>query len=365
VPPPRPSRPPVSARIALVAAPLLAIGAAGGFLSVGSARAEPAPRAVLVELAGSLSCEDCPEARAAIALLEGELGRTRVLAVELHADPPLATADGDERLAAYGDPVPSTVLFDGGSTVSGALPVDAYRRRLEERLAVPSPLAIEAIFLFDGATGRGEVTIDVEVVDEPGIPDAAAWTIRAFVLEDGVPACCGADGSDRWDRVLRRALPEAPLLVSAPGESREIVHALPLDPAWDPDRLGLVAFVQRDSDGEVLNAFRGLDAGSLPPVPAFPLDTSRARLLPIVPNPLRSESRIPFTMPAAARARVTVHDGTGRLVRVLTDDVRPPGLHPLFWNGTDWRGKRMANGVYFVRLETPRGVDSAKLVVLR
>ncbi len=312
-----------------------------------------------------MTCPTCPESRAALALLEDELDVRDVIAIEFHADAPLANSATVARRAYYSDPLPPTLFFDGGSEVVDPVdPVAAFRSRIVSGLAAPTPLAMEALYVWDPDTGRGEITIDLEVTTGESIPFPGEWTVRAFVVEDAVTACCGTGGQDRWDRIVRLAVPDEPLAIATGDEHRQVVHTFPLDPGWNLDRLGAIAFVQRDASGEVLNAYRALDALSLQPVPAAPIDPSRARLLPIVPNPLRTKSRISFTMPAEDQARVTIHDGRGRLVRVLTDGTRPDGLHPLFWDATDGWGKPMASGMYFVRLATSRGVDTAKLIVL-
>ncbi len=329
--------------------------------------ADPAPRAVVVELFGSMDCSDCSETRAALGLLEADLGRSSVIGIEYHAASPIANSLSSDRFTYYGNPIEPTALFDGDNPVVGSdgSLLTAYRARIDALLATPTPLGIEAIYLFDTETGRGEISIDVGVTVGELVPDPEAWTVRTYVVEDAVTACCGAGGVDRWDRIPHIALPEEPLIVSTGGQERRIEYDFALDPDWNLDRLGAVIFVQRDSDGAILNAYRALDGLSLQPLPVTPIDESGARLHASVPNPLRSESRITFTMPAGGRARLTIHDGSGRLVRVLTDDIRPTGLHPLFWDGTDWRGDRMANGVYFVRLQTTRGADSGKLIVIR
>ena len=336
--------------------------------SEAGAQSDPSQRAVLVELFGATDCADCLPYRAAFDRLEIELDPVRVLVVEHFgaADPALASSASLARIDYYGAPAIPTAMFDGGVPLAGAQadPEGDARARLTARLAGGSPLALEALHAFDAATGEGEITIDVFGVDGETVPDPGEWRVRAFVVENGVPGSGPPGGTGSWDRVVRAAVPERDLAVTAGGEHQQIVLDLLLDPEWNVDRLGVVAFVQRDSDRSVLNAVRALDAFSLQPVVADGIDPSRVRFLPPVPNPLRSVTRISFTLPDERPARVTVHDVQGRIVRVLTDDVRPRGLHPLFWNGTDWRGARMPDGVYFVRLSTPGGGDTLKLVVI-
>jgi len=46
-----------------------------------------------------------------------------------------------------------------------------------------------------------------------------------------------------------------------------------------------------------------------------------------------------------------MYDLSGRLVRTLIDGPQRPGSHAARRDGTDDRGRRVASGVYFSRLE--------------
>ena len=46
-----------------------------------------------------------------------------------------------------------------------------------------------------------------------------------------------------------------------------------------------------------------------------------------------------------------VYDLVGRRVRTLVNDDVKPGYYTTKWDGKDEQGKKIANGVYFIRLE--------------
>jgi hypothetical protein len=81
------------------------------------------------------------------------------------------------------------------------------------------------------------------------------------------------------------------------------------------------------------------------------------------PNPFNPTLTIRFVLPAAGPARVAVYDVTGRLVRVLLDEMRPGGEQAVRWSGRDGAGRAVASGAYLVRA-TGAGVTSCTKVLL-
>jgi choice-of-anchor C domain-containing protein len=70
-------------------------------------------------------------------------------------------------------------------------------------------------------------------------------------------------------------------------------------------------------------------------------------LAPAAPNPASGASRIAWSLPAEARARIAVYDVRGREVAVLADGVYGPGAHSARWDAAD-----AAPGVYLLALES-------------
>lgn len=75
-------------------------------------------------------------------------------------------------------------------------------------------------------------------------------------------------------------------------------------------------------------------------------------------------ARLRFELPAAGRARLTLHDVSGRLVATLSDEDRFAGTHEVAWSGRSDQGARVAAGVYLARLSAGGAVARARLVVL-
>ena len=83
---------------------------------------------------------------------------------------------------------------------------------------------------------------------------------------------------------------------------------------------------------------------SLAGPPAAPLRLS------VWPNPANPRVVLRFGLPEGGRARLTVHDVRGRLVRSLLDAERPAGEAEATWDGLDDRGRPAPSGAYEARL---------------
>jgi subtilisin family serine protease len=83
------------------------------------------------------------------------------------------------------------------------------------------------------------------------------------------------------------------------------------------------------------------------------------------PNPLSGPGEIRFALPAAGRARVTLYDASGRLVRELADGAFAGGPHAVRWDARDDRGRPVASGIYFARLEVGAKRVDSKVVLIR
>ena len=95
-----------------------------------------------------------------------------------------------------------------------------------------------------------------------------------------------------------------------------------------------------------------------------PRDEGTALALQAVPNPMRGESRIEFTLAAPSPVRLEVLDLTGRRVRIVAAGWLGAGRHSLRWNRVRDGGARLGAGVYWLRLEAGDARAGRKLVVI-
>lgn len=90
------------------------------------------------------------------------------------------------------------------------------------------------------------------------------------------------------------------------------------------------------------------------------------RLGALVPNPFAGTTNISYAVPVGGRrVRIHVYDVRGAMVRVLVDQHQTPGNQAVAWDGLDGSGRRVASGMYLIRMEAPGYRATRKLLLTR
>ena len=138
----------------------------------------------------------------------------------------------------------------------------------------------------------------------------------------------------------------------------------------------LYGVVLRDWFGFSEEAAAGVLGDVLLTPPPFPLDLIARPATPVAarreavpegfvlhpnyPNPFNPRTTLSYTLPQAARVRLRVYDGRGRLVETLVDGLRPAGTHRAAFDAG-----RLPSGPYFYRLETGSGTLTRTMMLVR
>jgi hypothetical protein len=95
------------------------------------------------------------------------------------------------------------------------------------------------------------------------------------------------------------------------------------------------------------------------------LQTHRRPALACSPSPSCGPFTVMFEGPVGADALVSVFDLSGRRIAVLFDGALSGDVVTTTWSCGDGSGVEVPPGVYVVRMDTPLGVTSRKLILLR
>ncbi len=87
--------------------------------------------------------------------------------------------------------------------------------------------------------------------------------------------------------------------------------------------------------------------------------------LSIYPNPFNPRTKIVWNQKEAGMVNLSLYDIKGRLVSQLIKEVKTSGQHAFDLNTDKVASKRLASGMYLVRLETPTGKSIKKIVLLK
>ncbi|MCH8959749.1 MAG: DUF1501 domain-containing protein [Bacteroidetes bacterium] len=170
----------------------------------------------------------------------------------------------------------------------------------------------------------------------------------------------------------------APLFLFGPGAKGGLYGAPPDlqninevgDPVYDIDFRSVYATVLQDwfgIDSATVSAVLGRSFSTLPFINAPTNTATEAAPIPEAfalhqnyPNPFNPQTTIPYTLLQSESVRIRVYDVRGRLLSTLVDQVQPAGQHAV-----TFEANRLPSGVYFYRLETPAGVQTKEMTLVR
>jgi hypothetical protein len=81
------------------------------------------------------------------------------------------------------------------------------------------------------------------------------------------------------------------------------------------------------------------------------------------PNPFADRTVVNYALGRAGNVKLSVYDASGKLVRELVSAVQNPSNYSVAWDGRDDSGRRLANGVYVLRLDADRTVTQQILML--
>ena len=83
------------------------------------------------------------------------------------------------------------------------------------------------------------------------------------------------------------------------------------------------------------------------------------------PNPFAAYTQVEYGVPRSMAVDIAVYNAAGQRVSTLVDGVRAPGYYRVLWQGIDDLGRRLAEGIYFVRMTTDDLTDTKKVIFIK
>ncbi|MCA0447873.1 MAG: T9SS type A sorting domain-containing protein, partial [Bacteroidetes bacterium] len=78
------------------------------------------------------------------------------------------------------------------------------------------------------------------------------------------------------------------------------------------------------------------------------------------PNPFNPATLISYSIPQSGKVSLKVFDLLGRQVAILSEEIKPAGMHQIPFRGDD-----LASGIYIVRMESGSKTESVKVILLK
>ena len=86
------------------------------------------------------------------------------------------------------------------------------------------------------------------------------------------------------------------------------------------------------------------------------------------PNPFNPSTTISYNVDVSGMVTLKVYDVMGRLVRTLVDGYKISGYesgYGVVWDGKDQQGQQVSAGLYIYSLQTPSGIKTKKMVLMK
>lgn len=83
------------------------------------------------------------------------------------------------------------------------------------------------------------------------------------------------------------------------------------------------------------------------------------------PNPFNPDTKISFALPRDCHVKLTIYNVLGQKVITLVDEPKSAGRHEVIWPGKDEKGRDLASGIYFYRMEADEFNQVRKMLLLK
>ncbi|MBI9039726.1 MAG: T9SS type A sorting domain-containing protein, partial [Bacteroidales bacterium] len=95
--------------------------------------------------------------------------------------------------------------------------------------------------------------------------------------------------------------------------------------------------------------------------------------LQVFPNPSQNETIITYKIEngealnkvKSSEIKICIYDIHGRLINTLINENKTKGEHEIIWKGKDKNGKEVNSGLYLIRLQSGRNIQTQRLILIK
>jgi hypothetical protein len=321
-------------------------------------------RTVLCELFTSTTCPPCVGANQGFdTWLSSYTKKSRVAVVKYHVwwpspgnDPYYLanTAQVTTRNTFYGNNYAPHMFINGsdaGSSYTG------WNGAIEAELANTPPLEI----IVSGTVKNTDANIIVQVKAGSAAIPSGVLKVYVALTESGL-LYTGTNGDPKHENVMRLMAADAngETFSIANQETKTFKRPFTLDAAWKTSNCTVVAFVQAQDTKTIVQA-------AVKNVIDMVSDVRPENTVPEIfsleqnyPNPFNPSTTIRYSLPNAAKVKLSLFDMLGKEIAQLVDEEQSAG-----WKEVEWNSMNMTSGVYFYRLTAGAFADTKKMTVVK
>jgi hypothetical protein len=94
------------------------------------------------------------------------------------------------------------------------------------------------------------------------------------------------------------------------------------------------------------------------------LDEISLANISVYPNPSKSGTTFSFSLKSYSKVTLEIYNPANQFINRIIDNELPAGLHKVRWDGSNSSGKRVAEGMYFYRLQAGEEAVTGKLMMM-
>lgn len=251
--------------------------------------------------------------------------------------------DSDNRNAYYGPYFVAPLLFVDGTYIGGN--TKTWESSINSRFTVESPFEISLGGTIDQKTGILNATASVTQTGS-----VAELDLRVhIVLTENVYGYVGKNGVTPQTHAMRKMMTGAQgaPYTGTKGQKTQVTASTSIPPAWDKEKIFIIAFVQSmskrtvyQSEPRSLTLFTPTGVEEPKTYPAsFSLEQN-------YPNPFNPVTTIRYSLQNSGTVKLDVTDVLGNKVQTLIDGDKAAGVHTIHFDAS-----AIPSGVYFYRLQ--------------